>query len=49
MDGQEKRETLEEAAGVEGLVMLYNISSTFISLVSCCLHQHPQIAEAVEE
>ena len=49
MDGREKLDTLKEAAGVEGLVMLYNISSTFISLVSCCLHQHPQIAEAVEE
>ena len=49
MDGREKLDTLEEAAGAEGPVMLYNFSSTFISLVSYCLHKHPLMAEAVAE
>lgn len=46
MDGNEKLEVLLEAADTEELVQLYDITSVFLSLVSHCLHKHPDFSEA---
>lgn len=45
MDGNEKLEALREAAETEELLPLCDITSTFMSLVSHCLHKHPEFSE----